>query len=275
QEWSTGLSSLLERLPSLAGVRCHVEAICWSETAEALPAKAAKLGLAFDTWTLTYEHMFPSVDLTVTPFLVHKTVPAVAIQLASVIQGRFVLEPEAAAARLVVLEMKGGTILGRACPFPSEHTSAGGAGSDASRQPSVRRVDSWIAAWTARRTFYFSASLDPYIAAAAVSIALVEHRRHLQQLREVRRKELPDGSTDLETGAESPGFTLLDPCCGSGTVLGAAVHHGAAEVRVAECVWHDLLTIGVASPSDLTARHAILHGDLTAICRRDRCRMAI
>jgi 16S rRNA G966 N2-methylase RsmD len=96
----------------------------------------------------------------------------------------------------------------------------------------------WLAPWAARG-FAFSASLDPLIAAAALNLAACMHCA-----RRVRRGGAHDStcSTASEAGASigsasggvsgGPlrGLRVYDPCCGSGTVLMAALAQGAVAV---------------------------------------------
>ena len=67
----------------------------------------------------------------------------------------------------------------------------------------------WVGCWE-HRPFAFSASLEPLIASAAVSIAANVHR-----------------AAGGEVVARRP-LRLLDPCCGSGTVLAAGAALGLA-----------------------------------------------
>lgn len=70
------------------------------------------------------------------------------------------------------------------------------------------RVPWWVPLWE-RRSFDFSACLDPFVAAAAVNITVWAHLH-----KHASRSSLPAA------------LRIFDPCCGSGTVLAAAAALG-------------------------------------------------
>ena len=110
----------------------------------------------------------------------------------------------------------------------------------------------WVAPWTVR-TFSFSASLDPLIAIAALNLAACTHLSRLAARGDSDRSGASgdgdgvrggDGSGDSSHGgvgssAEARGrcgqlhagpvrgLRVYDPCTGSGTMLAAALAHGA------------------------------------------------
>ena len=114
------------------------------------------------------------------------------------------------------------------------------AGSSLSSAEAV--IDTWRLPWWIRpwgtRVFAFSASLDPLIAVAALNLAACAQRARGASTTAHPVHPLPAGG---QAGAgdpcrlgtslrESPlaGMRVYDPCVGSGTVLAAALAHGAA-----------------------------------------------
>ncbi len=96
-------------------------------------------------------------------------------------------------------------------------------------QLDTTRLPWWLAPW-AMRGFSFSSSLDSLVALAAVNLAACAYRAAAG----AAAGWPAAGGDDRGSGLPLSGLRLYDPCCGSGTVLAAALAQGAAFVAGAD-----------------------------------------
>lgn len=142
-------------LPQLASARRRLEVISFARTPSELVDRVQAIGMDLESWSLEYEMPFPARNTDTLPFLDVSGVPALSIQLSRAIRGTVLSEPRQAKTRLVLVQLaEEGFVLGRAMGGDLEDEL-------------VDMVKLWSA-----RPFTFSASLDPYIAVAAVNITL-------------------------------------------------------------------------------------------------------
>ncbi|KAL1495693.1 hypothetical protein AB1Y20_016556 [Prymnesium parvum] len=135
----------------------------------------------------------------------------------------------AARLSLLVLEMKHALLLCDASPPPPPRAAPPPRHPRATprRLPPPSRLPAWLPPWE-RRAFSFSAALDPLVAIAAVNLAALE------------------ALSALPAAAPPPPLHLLDPCCGSGTILAAALSLGLASVAGAD-LRHDFAAAAAAN----------------------------
>ena len=99
---------------------------------------------------------------------------------------------------------------------------------------SITRLPRWVEAWD-KREFFFSSSLDPLVALAAVNLAF--HYHYLIGCSRGGSRGSGDRmrvahATDLRQEISS--IRVFDPCVGSGTVLAAAASRGCARLLGAD-----------------------------------------
>ncbi|CAE8701812.1 unnamed protein product, partial [Polarella glacialis] len=107
---------------------------------------------------------------------------------------------------LVAVEATGGALL--LCERPKPSNASVRRQTGPCERFGLRLPVEWHRVWTAR-PFLFSACLDSTVAAAVLSLALLEHQQRRRQ-----------------SGPPSSGPRLLDPCCGSGTLAAVAAASG-------------------------------------------------
>ncbi|KAL3912143.1 MAG: hypothetical protein SGPRY_008438 [Prymnesium sp.] len=214
-------------LPSLASVRLHVTLLCASNEIDDIAAAARRLeeGQRMGGWSVTYELNYPAADHAQLPF--HQLVDAPRLLLALYEALGPPSSAEQAGHHLLILEMKTAFLL---CSLPSTSLAqlppraaplgiqaAGSADvCDAEGRAELSRLGPtqantmpwWVSPWEAR-PFSFSASLDPLVALAAINLAALEATRGV-----------------TASSYPRPNLRLFDPCCGSATILAAALALG-------------------------------------------------
>jgi 16S rRNA G966 N2-methylase RsmD len=192
-------------------------------------------------WSLRFEQHHPSADQHVLPFNLLDSISELTIALYSALGGTYCtsdsklatakgglvlhdpfesvggevghgvrVQPAAGAcARLTLLQAKGAVLLLRQMERSKREQPIS--------SPYAANVPPWITTWE-RRSFAFSASLHPYVALAAVNIAIHTH---------LRRRGITDATGIVRT---AQAFRVFDPCIGSGTVLAAAAARGCSKL---------------------------------------------
>ena len=208
---------LAHHIPRLGGVRLRLSMVHCAATPSSLleRVRAAPPARSHACWSLRHEAHHPGGDLNLAPWTELTNAPSLAIGLSSILGAGFtaaraeddadVTALAAECDKFVLLETKRALFLCREMPL--ERACAVGV----ARRPSPPPLSlpPWVGCWE-HRPFAFSASLEPLIASAAVSIAANVHR-----------------AAGGEVVARRP-LRLLDPCCGSGTVLAAGAALGLA-----------------------------------------------
>lgn len=247
-------AQLLSRLPQLCGVRLLLEICCCAvDSASLLSSLRASPPARHHAphWGLRYEQHFPASVMALAPWSHVATAPAVSIGLAVHFGPAFVsvaagTAPAGGLDDLVLLETKPVLFLCRNRPIlrhrpqwllpgvprpppptgqpappspwpaaPTGEALPSESGTVASAAPcgpapnleGAEGLPWWICLWDVR-PFAFSASLEPLVASAAVSIATSIHL-----------------ASHPRASAGQP-LHMLDPCCGSGTVLVAGLAQG-------------------------------------------------
>eukprot|EP00238_Polyblepharides_amylifera_P013942 CAMPEP_0196572920 /NCGR_PEP_ID=MMETSP1081-20130531/2892_1 /TAXON_ID=36882 /ORGANISM="Pyramimonas amylifera, Strain CCMP720" /LENGTH=449 /DNA_ID=CAMNT_0041890427 /DNA_START=29 /DNA_END=1378 /DNA_ORIENTATION=- len=216
-----GTAKLAARLACLAGVRRHLRMLCYAHAVEDIcQMMTSKVNIwqwivgdsccdsPAGTWTLSYDLSFPPADSESLPFHCLQHATSAAILLSQAIPGRFIMKPELGCVNLVMVELKEGFILAREISQKGQTGEATHTSFSSFSTPEALRI------WS-RRPFSFSASLDTSIALAVLNITLSVHA--------------------LKKGGQAPvrgllGVSLLDPCCGSGTIPAMAAHLGVGRV---------------------------------------------
>lgn len=205
-------------LPQLCGVRRRLQLLAAAATPAELARSASHLPVPFERWTLAYEQLFPTANMALVPWSGVRHAPSLSIALHAALGpagysstlGEDTDEQDAA--ELVVLEAKGALLLGRALPLVEPAASAAELPHRGAED--VERLPRWISAWETRG-FQFSSSLEPLHAIAAINLAVMAHTAAYGTAAErarpfERRRQL----------------WVHDPCCGSGTILAAAMAAG-------------------------------------------------
>ena len=262
-----GRDRLLAWLDALGGVRLRGALVAAAPHPAALVAAARASrdrARRAPRWSLAYETAYPAAEHAVVPFVRMHAAPALIIGLHNALGASDYVDAWGAVGgdgceggegggggdvgdvdRLIVLHCKHWLLLvrehplNRRCPaWPPSETPGGteldgsadaerAAGVLAASDASCKRCPWWISPW-ASRSFSFSASLDPLIAVAALNLAASTHRAPTgPHGGDERVGNDPFGGVDR---GPLRGLRVYDPCCGSGTILMAAVALGAAGV---------------------------------------------
>lgn len=255
----SSVAALLTELPQLGGVRVRAAILGAAADARGLlrALAAAPPPLQGARWSLRYEVHYPGADHNQLPFCSLRTAPELCIGLGALLGPGFIASGAENASgeiasgaescdTLLVLETKRALIICRPCggtaarepPPPraplacmprcvrpslllcglrrekrANATSSKAASAEAAAATDATdlRLPAWVPKWELR-PFAFSASLDPLVAVAAVNLAACTH-----------------SALQHESGAPRTSLRSLhvhDPCCGSGTVLAAALALG-------------------------------------------------
>ena len=257
---------LMHWLPTLGGVRMVGHILATAADSAGLIAACPRSAVAgAPKWTLAYEAHYPAADANVLPFTRLHGTPSLLIGLHAAL-GPAGYVPDisadaddaaddtadaadagdaavAAVAALVVLDCKNGLLLMRELALPRQPPSgwkapsavrppaaalsrsvvAADRGAEAAQHDeNAARLPWWLGRWAAR-DFAFSGSLSSLLATAALNLAACAHRASASVVEE-------EATSSLLGRGPLHGLRVYDCCCGSGTVLAAALAAGAAHV---------------------------------------------